>query len=305
MHGSDLRKDPPQPSARGTRMMLRLSDSPAPGRVKEIFHLYPNALAPSGRQMAKGAFYWTLAAGLLVYAWIHLGLSLHQFGSGLGRLEWIFRLMLPPDTGGRLAEFLYAMLETLALALLATTVAAVVAFPLGFLAAKRVAPSRLLRFALRRGFDILRGIDNLIWALVFVSALGLGPFAGALALACADAGVLAKLFSEAVENADTRAEEGIRSVGGNRAEVIRFAILPEVLPVFLSASLYTLESTTRSASILGIVGGGGIGLQLTDRIRGNEWQEAAAILLIILAAVKAVDLFSSMLRKRLVGSKAT
>ena len=143
------------------------------------------------------------------------------------------------------------------------------------------------------------------WALIFVNVVGLGPFAGVLAIAAADIGVLAKIIGEAVENADRRQIEGVRSTGAGRLQTLRFGIVPQVSPVILSNGLYFLESNVRSASILGVVGAGGIGQELSDRIRINNWDEAMFLILLILVAVWAIDTMSASLRMRLIGRAST
>jgi phosphonate transport system permease protein len=163
-----------------------------------------------------------------------------------------------------------------------------------------VVTNPVFHFGLRRCFDGLRGIDALIWALAFIHVVGLGPFAGIMAIAVTDAGTLAKLFAEAVENVDRKPVEGVRATGARSIQVARFGILPQVLPVFLSQTLYYFESNTRSATILGVVGAGGIGLQLSDRIRVNDWQEAAFIILLILITVSLIDFLSGHVRTRVV-----
>jgi phosphonate transport system permease protein len=133
-----------------------------------------------------------------------------------------------------------------------------------------------------------------------VNAVGLGPFAGVMAIAVSDAGTLGKLFAEAVENVQRAPIDGVRAAGGSRLQVIRFAILPQVFPVLLSHVLYYLESNTRSATILGVVGAGGIGFQLAERIRLNSWDEVAFIVLMILAVVIGIDTCSRMVRLRVI-----
>ncbi|PZW38524.1 phosphonate transport system permease protein [Humitalea rosea] len=216
--------------------------------------------------------------------------------NGLERLGWLFRLMWPPTPAGALPDLLLSLGQTLAMAFLGTLIASLVALPLCLLGANNVVTSTLLRFSARRVFDGLRGVDTLIWALIFVSAVGMGPFAGILALAIPDIGTLAKTFSEAIEATDRRQVEAIRAAGGGRLAAVRFGLLPQVLPAILSQSLYTLESNTRSATILGVVGAGGIGLALADRIRINNWDEVAFIVLLILATVAAMDATSRRLR---------
>lgn len=223
--------------------------------------------------------------------------------AGLGRLGWLLQFMFPPAHNGWLGEFVVALGETLAMAFLGTLLAFVVALPLGFLAAKNVVPAWVLHFSLRRALDGLRGVDTLIWALVFVNVVGLGPFAGLLAIAVADIGVLAKIIAEAVENADRRQAEGVRSTGAGRLQEARFGLLPQIWPVILSNALYFFESNVRSASILGVVGAGGIGQELSDRIRINNWDEAMFLIAMILATVWAIDSVSGALRVRLTGRR--
>jgi phosphonate transport system permease protein len=145
--------------------------------------------------------------------------------------------------------------------------------------------------------DVVRGIDPLIWALIFVNVVGLGPFAGVLALTIHNAGDLAKLYSEAIDNIDRREIDGIKAGGGGPVAVIRLGVLPQVLPNLLSQSLYYFESNTRSATIIGAVGAGGIGLLLTERIRHNLWSEVAFLIVMILVAVLVIDLLSKRVRE--------
>jgi phosphonate ABC transporter permease subunit PhnE len=181
----------------------------------------------------------------------------------------ILRLMVPPSPGELWLDILKGLAESLAMAFLGTFIAAVVAVPLGFLGARNVASSVLFRFSLRRVLDGMRGVDQLIWALAYVRAVGLGPLAGVLAIATADIAVLAKLYAEAIENAEKKQAEGIAAAGGSPTLVMRFGILPQVAPIMLGHALYFFESNTRSASILGVVGAGGIGLQIAERIRNR------------------------------------
>jgi phosphonate transport system permease protein len=220
--------------------------------------------------------------------------------NGLTKLGWLVALMWPPSAGGVLPELLMSLLESLAMAFLGTVLAVVVALPLALLGAGNVIGNVLLRFSVRRLYDGLRGIDTLIWALIFVAAVGMGPFAGILALAVPDIGTLSKLFSEALESADRRQVEAVHAAGANRVLAVRLGLIPQVAPVMLSQILYTLESNARSSTVLGIVGAGGIGLALADRIRINNWDEVAFIVLLILAMVAAIDLVSRRLRLKII-----
>jgi phosphonate transport system permease protein len=250
--------------------------------------------------------FWAMAGfamALLAIGMVEAEFSLSRLASGMSKLGDFTLLMMPPAPGPNLAVYLSALGETLAIALLGTLIAATFAFPLSVLAARNVLPVWIVRFFLRRAFDTIRGVDTLIWALIWIGVVGLGPFAGVLAIATSDFGALAKLFSETIETADQRPVEGIRSTGGTRAQEFRFAILPQVLPVIASQALYFFESNTRSATIIGIVGAGGIGLHLSEQIRTLEWQRVAFIVLMILVVVAVIDYVSSMLRVMISGAK--
>eukprot|EP01036_Dinobryon_divergens_P049933 gene49933-66885_t len=145
---------------------------------------------------------------------------------------------------------------------------------MSMLAAKNVVANRILHFASRRFLDTIRGVDTLIWALIWINVVGLGPFAGILAIMTSDFGSFGKLFSEAIEASDRKPVDGVLSAGGSELHGFRFGILPQVLPVLLSQVLYYFESNTRSATIIGIVGAGGIGLYLANEIAQAEWQRA-------------------------------
>ena len=186
------------------------------------------------------------------------------------------------------------------MAFLGTLAAAVLAVPLGFLGARNVVANAVMHFSLRRVFDGLRGMDQLIWALAFVRAVGLGPLAGVLALFAAELPVLAKLYAEAIETADAKQREGIEAAGGSPMQGVRWGLLPQVLPVMLAQALYQFESNVRSASILGVVGAGGIGLQIAERIKVRYWDQVAFIILLILVTVAVIDWLSARLRKRLI-----
>ncbi|KQS85400.1 phosphonate ABC transporter permease [Methylobacterium sp. Leaf361] len=242
--------------------------------------------------------------GLAAFAMVRLDFSPGRVLGGLGRLAEFSLMMLPPTPGGRFWEFLHALGETLAIAFLGTLTAAAMAFPMAFLAAKNVVPNVIVHFTVRRGLDVFRSVDVLIWALIWINVVGLGPFAGALAIACSDFGAFGKLFSEAVETVDRKAAEGVAASGGSNMHRIRFGIVPAVLPVLGSQILYFFESNTRSATIIGIVGAGGIGQYLTELIRVLELQQVAFLVLMILVTVAAIDAVSSRLRRALIGDQA-
>jgi phosphonate transport system permease protein len=245
-----------------------------------------------------------LALAIFVFGLVDLDFSPARLLSGLSQLGWITLLMIPPDPGTSLPLYLKALGETLSIALLGTTIAAVLALPVSLLAARNIVPSSLLRFPVRRFLDSIRGVDTLIWALVWINVVGLGPFAGVLAIALSDFGAFGKLFSEAIEAADKKQVEGIRASGGSALHEIRFGLMPQVLPVIAGQVLYFIESNTRSATIIGIVGAGGIGLQLAEQIRVLEWQKVSFLILMILVAVAAIDFISGKLRFAIIGQRA-
>ena len=244
-----------------------------------------------------------LALAIFIFGLVDLDFSPTKFFNGLHQLGWITLLMLPPDPGSSLPLYLKSLGETLSIALLGTTLAALMALPVSLFAARNIVPG-IVRFPVRRFLDSIRGVDTLIWALVWINVVGLGPFAGVLAIAVSDFGAFGKLFSEAIEAADQKQVEGIRASGGGPMHEIRFGLMPQVLPVIAGQVLYFIESNTRSATIIGIVGAGGIGLQLAENIRVLEWQKVSFLILMILIAVAAIDWISSRLRFAIIGRRA-
>jgi phosphonate transport system permease protein len=271
------------------------------GRLAELRQQYARVFErPLGERLLVNSV-WAGFAILTVYCLWRFEFSPVRLWSGLGELGMIVSHLFPPSPGEHPQEIFAALLETLAMAFLGTTFAAILAFPLAFLAAKNTFPFGLARFGVRRFMDVLRGIDQLIWALIFVRAVGLGPMAGIMAIMISDTGTLAKLFSESIENIERKPAEGLKAAGANNVQTLRFAIVPQVFPMFLSSMLYMFESNVRSATILGIVGAGGIGFQLSDRIRAHHWEEACFILIVILISVAIIDWISKNLRMWLIG----
>lgn len=193
--------------------------------------------------------------------------------------------------------------QTLAMAFLGTLLGTIGALGVGFLAARNVMPFGIVRQIVRRILDILRGIDSLVWGLVFVRAVGLGPLAGVLAIFVSDLGTLSKLYSEAIENIDRKQVEGVKATGASQLGVIRYGYIPQVLPVFISQSLYFLESNTRSATILGIVGAGGIGMIIIERFRAQLYDQVAFVVLNVLILIFAIDWLSKRVRLWAIGEK--
>ncbi|WP_440642704.1 phosphonate ABC transporter, permease protein PhnE [Bradyrhizobium sp. PUT101] len=265
---------------------------------------YPDVFSrPASARLATPAMI-AAALALLVFGLVDLDFSPSRLVAGVSQLGWITMMMIPPDPGASLPLYLKALGETLSIALLGTTLAALFALPVSLLAARNIVPSGFFRFPVRRFLDSIRGVDTLIWALVWINVVGLGPFAGVLAIAVSDFGAFGKLFSEAIEGADQKEVEGIRASGGSALHEIRFGLMPQVLPVIAGQVLYYIESNTRSATIIGIVGAGGIGLQLAEQIRVLEWQKVSFLILMILVAVAAIDFISGKLRFAIIGRRA-
>jgi phosphonate transport system permease protein len=193
-----------------------------------------------------------------------------------------------------------ATLETVQMALAGTFLALLVAFPVGFLAARNTTPHRFVYYGVRTFLNLVRTIPDLALGLLFVAAVGLGAFAGTLALAVHTATVLGKLLSESVENIDEGVVEAIRATGAGYTQILSFAVLPQILPDLISFTLYRLETNIRAASVLGLIGAGGIGYLMNTSFRTFQYQEAAAIVLVLIALVMLVDYLSSRLRARVV-----
>lgn len=201
----------------------------------------------------------------------------------------------------RHGDVIWAMFETVLMAFLGTFGAAVISLPLAFMAASNMNPLGPLRFALRRVFDFIRGVDALIWTIVLARAFGPGPMTGSLAILLTDTGSFGKLFSEALENIDEKQLEGVRSTGANALQRARFGVIPQVTPVLLSQVLYYLESNVRGATVIGAIVGGGIGLLLTQAIQTQkDWEDVAYYVVLIVLTVIAMDSLSGWLRRKLI-----
>jgi len=275
------------------------------GQMAELLRTEGTAPVPRYGWRTHGPGFAAIGVLLAIYASgvVLLDITPARFVRGFAQLGDIVLLMMPPtpETWSRFLTYLNALCQTLAIAFLGTMTAAVFALPLGFLAARNIVANRIVHFFARRLLDAVRSVDTLIWALIWINVVGLGPFAGALAIASSDVCALAKLMSEAIETARRGDVEGVTAAGGTRFAAIRFGILPQILPVFASQLLYFIESNTRSATIIGIVGGGGIGLYLSEMIRVLEWQQASFIILMVLITVAIMDAISRLLRGALLG----
>ena len=214
----------------------------------------------------------------------------HMTGDFLGNKVW------------QHADILSKLMQTLVMAFVGTLLGTLFAFPLAFVAARNITESRVANWGMKRLFDFLRSIDMLIWALFFTRGFGPGPIPGIAAIFFTDTGALGKVYAEALENVEDKQREGVKSVGAPPAAVQRYGVVPQVLPVFISQSLYFWESNTRSATIIGAVGAGGIGLKLLEAMGTNaDWDKVAYMVLLILIVVFVFDAISNALRSRLIG----
>ncbi len=237
-------------------------------------------------------------ASILLYSLNRFGFFSEKFYGSLGKMAVMFGQMFPPTTGGQFWDYVDAIGETLSMALIGSLIGGILALPLAFMAAKNFNRFRALQFGTRRFADVLRAADYMIWGLIFVRAMGLGPIPGIMAIAIIDTGILIILYSEAIENIDNKQIEGIKASGGSTLEVIRFGVMPQVMPVLLTNALYMFESNVRAATILGIVGAGGIGFLLSDNLRAFEFSNALTIILMIIIVVYIIDYGSRKLRER-------
>ena len=243
-------------------------------------------------------FYLMVAIAILIFSGIQSDISLVELIQGGGNMAEYTSRYFPPDfTDWRL--YLEDTIETISMGLWGTLLAAIVSVPLAILASDNICPQWIV-FPVRRFLDSLRAINEVVFALVFVVAVGLGPFAGVLALFVHTAGVLGKLFSEAIETIEQGPVEGIRATGASKMQEIIFGVIPQVLPLWTSFTLYRFESNVRSASVLGIVGAGGIGISLYQSFRSFKYPKVCAILIILIVSVGIIDTVSARLRKKLI-----
>ena len=200
-------------------------------------------------------------------------------------------------------RWLQLLFDTILIALMASLFGAIGGFLLCFPASRNLAGNIWIYFFCRRLAEVTRTVPEIVYALIFVVAFGVGPFAGFLALTLHTIGAMGKLYAEANENIDDRQLEGVRASGGNWFEVIRFAVLPQVLPNFITYTLWRLELNIRSAAIVGFVGAGGIGQELYHAISFNYYEDVSAIVLMVVATIMGIDLICEKVRHRIIGKE--
>jgi phosphonate transport system permease protein len=254
----------------------------------------------TGRDWTKCGLLFGISALALLWSARYLSLSLPELIQGAPWIADLVSRMVPPNWGF-LRQLARPVLETIQIAIWGTVFSAALALPLCFMAARNMVP-RWLFHTTRQFFNAARGINELIFALIFVAAVGLGPFAGVLALSLHGAGMLGKFFAEAVEEADRGPIEALRATGASATQVVAFGILPQVLPAWIAATLYRLEVNLRAATVLGMVGAGGIGFELYSSLKLFQYQDTATCVLVILAMVMSADYVSSRLRAYILAS---
>jgi phosphonate transport system permease protein len=250
--------------------------------------------SPGIRAVRIGSLVCGIAVLVLSYRWLELNpLDLYHYRGNMA--SYVDGFLRPDFLYWR--EILRQMFITIQIAVWGTLLSILFSVPFGLMSASNIVPPAVYQ-PVRRMMDAARAINEMIFAMLFIAAVGLGPMAGILALFVHTTGTLSKLFSEAVEAIDPRPVEGIRATGSNVMEDIVYGVIPQVLPLWISYSLYRFEANVRSASVVGMVGAGGIGMLLWDAIRGFQYGATAAMLIVIVITVSLVDLGSSMLRKR-------
>lgn len=241
---------------------------------------------------------WAMAISVLAWAWRGAEIRPLDLIRDSGNIGTYAKEFFPPDFSD---WRIYAreLVITVQIALWGTVLAVLAAVPMGLLCSANITPAWVHQ-PVRRLMDGCRAINEMVFAMLFIVAVGLGPFAGVLALAVHTTGTLAKLFSEAVEAIDPRPVEGIRATGAHPLVEIAYGVIPQVMPLWLSFMLYRFESNVRSASVVGMVGAGGIGVVLFEVIRGFQYAQTCAVLILLAVSVTLIDLLSATVRKRFI-----
>jgi phosphonate transport system permease protein len=247
----------------------------------------------------KRAFIAVAVAAFYICAAYLVDFDAGRLARGLPKLAHWLAGAWPPNVD-EMPLFLQRTAETIAMAAVGTTLAVLAALPLAVLASRNITPFPRLYYPTRWLLNALRGIDSFVFALLFVAAVGLGPFAGVLGIAFHTSGTVAKFFADQIESTDLRPYEAIRATGASRPAALSFALVPDLLPLMLSTALFWWEFNVRASTVLGVVGAGGIGQELKNSMDLLDFSRLFTIIAVILAAVTAIDWFSGWLRKRLV-----
>ncbi|WP_176053811.1 phosphonate ABC transporter, permease protein PhnE [Paraburkholderia caribensis] len=268
----------------------RSSVSPRPSRE--------TMAAAAGKRSWISLLGWIVVIGVLGLSWHAADMRPLDLLTDSGNMGQFAKDFFPPDfTEWR--TYLHEMGVTLAVAVWGTALSIVCAIPFGLMSAHNMAPAWVVQ-PVRRLMDACRAINEMVFAMLFIVAVGLGPFAGVLALWVHTTGVLAKLFAEAVEAIDPRPAEGVRATGATSLDEIVYGVLPQVLPLWISYALYRFESNVRSAMVVGMVGAGGIGVVLYESIRSFNYSQTAAVMLMVVVVVTVIDVGSAWMRERVI-----
>jgi len=247
------------------------------------------------------ARFWLAMAGVAAFyagCWYLAKVDLAKLATGLPKLGYWLSQAWPPAIS-ELPLFLLRTGETVAMAALGTTMAVLLAIPMALLASRNITPFPRLYYPARWFLNALRGIDSFVFALLFVAAVGLGPFAGVLGIGLHTWGSAAKLFADHIENANLGPYDAVRTTGASRSSAILYALVPDVLPVMLSTTLFWWEFNVRASTVLGVVGAGGIGQELKNSMDLLDFPRLFTIIAVILVVVTALDQLSNWLRRRL------
>lgn len=259
----------------------------------------PVELPPADRKRTVGnLLLWAIILGALAWSWEGADIRPITLFTDAANMAEFARGFFPPDFYDW-PTIVREMTITFQIAIWGTALSIVCAVPFGILSSDNMVPWWVCQ-PVRRLMDTARAINEIVFAMLFVVAVGLGPFAGVLALWVHTTGILAKLFSEAVEAIDPQPVEGIKATGADKIVQIIFGVIPQVMPLWISYSLYRFESNVRSATVLGIVGAGGIGMILWENIRGFNYAGTAACVLVIVVSVTLLDMLSQRLRKMVI-----
>jgi phosphonate transport system permease protein len=242
---------------------------------------------------------WVLAVAFILWSFTATGLSLDRLVRGVPAIGSIHERMFPPDLD-RLDRILASLLVTFQMAVAGCVLGLVLSFPLAIVAADGVSPNAILRIVARGLIALFRTVPDLVWALLFVIAVGLGPAAGVLAIMIDTIGYAGRFFAEAMEETDKGPREALAAIGARPLGVIMSAIVPNAMPSFIATSLFCVEKATRASVVLGLVGAGGIGIELKVAFDLFDYATAATIILVILGLVITVEQVGANLRRRII-----
>jgi len=252
----------------------------------------------AGKRSWVSTFGWVALIAVLGVSWRAADMRPLDLFADAGNMGEFVKDFFPPNFNDW-QLYLQELGVTLAVAVWGTALAIVCAIPFGLMSASNMAPAWVVQ-PVRRVMDACRAINEMVFAMLFIVAVGLGPFAGVLALWVHTTGVLAKLFAEAVEAIDPRPAEGVRATGATGLDEIIYGVLPQVMPLWISYALYRFESNVRSAMVVGMVGAGGIGVVLYESIRSFDYAQTTAVLIMVVVVVTLLDVLSAKLRERVI-----